>query len=41
MNYDEYLRKNNLKKDYPDFQKDFDEFFPDMIAHADSFRASL
>ena len=31
----------SLKKDYPDFQKDFDEFFPDMIAHADNFRASL
>jgi len=31
----------SLKKDYPGFQKDFDEFFPDMIAHADAFRTSL
>ena len=31
----------SLKKDYESFQKDFNEFFPDMVSHADAFRKSL
>ena len=31
----------SLKKHYNEFQEDFKEFFPDMIAHATEFRATL
>ena len=31
----------SLKNDYESFQKDFKEFFPDMVSHAGEFRKSL
>jgi acyl carrier protein phosphodiesterase len=31
----------SLKEDYKDFENDFQEFFPDMIAHAGDFRKNL
>ena len=31
----------SLKNDYESFQKDFKEFFPDLVSHADEFRKSL
>jgi len=32
---------SSLQEDYIAFQEDFREFFPDMISHANEFRASL
>jgi len=31
----------SLKKDYDNFAMDFEEFFPDMIDHANDFRSKL